>query len=375
MKDFSNVMNVAVYLDHNASADLRPEARAAVERALALGGNGSSVHRHGRRVRAEIESARDAVAELCGVDRDAVVFTSGGTEANNQVVQGASTRRVLVSAVEHPSVATVTLRAEVVPVNRDGVVDLAALGEMLSENGEGALVCIMAANNETGVVQPVAEAAEVVRRAGAILHCDAVQAPGKIDFDARTLGAHTYAVSGHKIGAPAGVGALIAADPSARPDALIRGGGQERYHRSGTENLIGIAGFGAAAAATASAWREEAEHTRALRDELEQRLGNRAEVAGARAPRLPNTCNIILTGVESETQVMALDLAGISVSAGAACSSGKVRKSAVLDAMGYGEEEAGSAIRVSLGRNSTKSDIDAFVAEWSKLAERRPAAA
>jgi len=368
-------MTDAHYLDHNASTVLRPVARDAMERALPLAGNGSSVHGHGRKVRAQIEDARDSVARLCCTDRENVVFTSGGTEANNMAIAGRRARRVLMSAIEHPSVAAVASESEIVPVSRDGVVDLAALEEMINGKGQGVLVCIMAANNETGVIQPIAEAAEIVRRHGGWLHCDAVQAPGKMAFDVAALGAHTYAVSGHKTGAPAGVGALVIAEPETRFEALIKGGGQERYRRSGTENLIGIAGFGAAAAEVAAKGAAEAEAMSRLRDDLERRLPAGTVIAGNGAGRLPNTSNIILKGVDSETQVMALDLAGVSVSAGAACSSGKVRRSAVLDAMGYAANEAGCAIRVSLGWTSTERDIEAFVTAWSKLSERRSAAA
>lgn len=370
-------MNADCYLDHNATSPLRPGARAALEHVLDLVGNGSSVHADGRRVRALIEDARETVARFVGVDRDALVFTSGATEANNQVLRAAATagRRILVSAIEHPSVAALVPDAGRIPVTSDGIVDLDALDALLVDDAENALVAVMAANNETGVIQPITEIAEIVRRHGAVLHCDAVQALGKIAFDAGAMGAHTYAISGHKIGAPAGVGALIIAEPLARPDALIVGGGQETYRRAGTENLLGIAGFAGAVNEVASNWHDEAIRLAELRDALEARIGEGAVLAGREAPRLPNTTNIILRGIDSETQVMALDLAGIRVSAGAACSSGKVSRSAVLEAMGFAAEDAGSAIRVSLGWTTENSHTNAFVDAWTKLAERRPAAA
>ncbi|MEQ8665942.1 MAG: cysteine desulfurase family protein [Rhodospirillales bacterium] len=364
-----------IYLDHNATTCLRPEAAAAIADAVKMIGNGSSVHAYGRKVRSAIEEARDGIAALTNADRDSVVFTSGGTEANNQAILGSGARRVLVSAIEHPAIMNVRDDAEVVPVDENGRVDLAALRELLGENAEGALVCIMLANNETGVIQPVREASEIVHGAGARLHCDAVQAPGKIKIDISALGADSLALSAHKIGGAAGAGALISADGTPASSPIMKGGGQEGYRRPGTENLLGIMAFGAAARAVVEAGADEASALMALRDDLESRLPNDVRIAGCNAERLPNTSNIVLPGIDSETQVMALDLAGIAVSAGAACSSGKVRRSAVLAAMGYDDTEASSAIRISFGWNSTSDDVDAFLAAWSKVAERRPAAA
>ena len=363
------------YLDHNATTSLRPEAAAAIADALTMTGNGSSVHADGRKVRAAVEDARDAVASLVGIDRDGVVFTSGGTEANNQAILGSGAARVLVSAVEHPAVMKVREDAEIIPVGKDGRVDLGALEDMLGADATGTLVCIMAANNETGAVQPVREAADIAHAAGARLHCDAVQVAGKVDFDVSAMGADTYALSAHKIGAAAGSGALLIPDAAVTPRALMLGGGQEGFNRPGTENLIGIMSFGAAARAVAANWVDEARVMAALRDNLEARLPRGVEISAGSTERLPNTSNIILPGVDSETQVMALDLAGISVSAGAACSSGKVKRSAVLDAMGYSETEAASAIRVSFGWDSTQNDVDAFIAAWTRIAAQRPAAA
>lgn len=368
-------MTVRTYLDHNATTRLRSEAAAAIADALALTGNGSSVHDNGRKARAAIEAARDGVAELANVDRDGVVFTSGGTEANNQAIKGSGATRVLVSAIEHPAVMKARDDAEIVPVDEDGRINLEALKKTLTSDGRDTLVCVMLANNETGVVQPIREAAKISHAAGARLHCDAVQAPGKMSIDAASLGADTFALSAHKLGGAAGVGALLIADPKATPSSLLDGGGQESYRRAGSENLIGIVAFGAAARAVNDKGEHEAAAMKDLRDHLESRLGADAEIAGRRVERLPNTSNIILPGVDSETQVMTLDLAGISVSAGAACSSGKVRRSAVLQAMGYDDRAAASAIRVSFGWDSTRDDVDSFLAAWTKLAARRPAAA
>jgi cysteine desulfurase len=364
-------MTPAVYLDHNATTPVRPETAAAVVEALAVGGNASSVHRAGRAARWLVERAREQVAALVGAAQADLVFTSGGSEANHLALLGSGRGRVLVSAVEHDSVLRAAEGAELLPVDEDGVIDLAALDRALAGDARPAIVSLMLANNETGVLQPVAEAAAIAHRHGALLHCDAVQAAGKIPVDFRRLGADYLTLSGHKLGAPQGIGALAIA-AGAPLAAVQRGGGQERGRRAGTENLPGIAGFGAAAARAAAelsrmaglaAWRDRAE--RAL-------LGAAPEavVFGARAARLPNTSCVALPGIPAETQVMALDLAGVMVSAGAACSSGKVRPSHVLRAMGAGEALASSAIRVSLGWSTAESDVDAFVGAWLAFRDR-----
>lgn len=363
------------YLDHNATTAVRPEARAAIEDVLSMTGNGSSVHGPGRKARALIERSREMVAALVNADPDNVTFTSGGTEANNQAMLGADAQRVLVSAIEHPAVLSVCESAEIIPVTQDGVVDLAQLKSMLGEDASDTLVCVMFANNETGVIQPIVEVAEIVHAAGARLHCDAVQAPGKVAIDVRTLGVDSLALSGHKMGAPAGIGALITGRCGKAPASLMSGGGQEYFRRAGTENLMGIAAMGAAAAAIVEHGAAEAAAMAVLKDVLEENLPDGSLIAGQPVARLPNTTNIIRVGLEAETQVMSLDLRGVAVSAGAACSSGKVKKSAVLSAMGYGDSEAGSAIRVSLGWNSTQEDVDAFIGAYTKLVGQQSAAA
>lgn len=363
------------YLDHNATTPVRPEARDAIADVLALTGNGSSVHGPGRKARAMIERAREQVATLVNAQPDNVTFTSGGTEANNQAIQGSDYSRMLVSAIEHPAVSVAIDGADLIPVTADGVVDLAALSTMLRDADSSTLVCVMLANNETGVIQPIAEIAALVHEAGGQLHCDAVQAPGKIAIDVPALGADTIALSGHKLGAPAGVGALITGRCAKAPDSLLKGGGQEYFRRAGTENLLGIAAMGAAAAAITKHGDEEATRIAALHEHLEAALPTGSEVAGQAAARLPNTSSIIRRNVDAETQVMSLDLKGVAVSAGAACSSGKVKKSAVLSAMGYDDTAAGSAIRVSLGWNSTQADVDAFIGAYTKLAQQQDAAA
>jgi cysteine desulfurase len=366
----------AAYLDWNATAPMRPEAAAAMAEALTRTGNPSSVHRWGREARRALEKARAQVAALVGAAASEIVFTSGGTEANRLALHGLAGRRLLVSALEHDSVRQAAEGAAVIPARPQGVVDLAALERMLAEDARPALVSLMLANNETGVIQPVAEAARLAHASGALLHCDAVQAAGKVAVDRAALGADLLSLSAHKLGGPQGVGALVVGD-AVKLVALQTGGGQERGRRAGTENLPGIVGFGAAAAVAAERLRDYAA-VALLRDQAERRLAAiapDAPVYGAAAPRLANTLAIGMPGVPAATQVMALDLAGVMVSAGAACSSGKLRRSQVLDAMGVGAEAAESAIRISLGWSSSSADIDQLVEAWGALYLRRRASA
>jgi cysteine desulfurase len=356
------------YLDYNATAPIRPSAAAAVSEALQLGGNPSSVHAFGRAARARLEDARDSVAALAGARPEQLVFTSGGTEANNLALTWALGGRVLVSAGEHSSILEAAPQAESVPLKADGRVDLAALEERLAEAPRPSLVSLMLANNETGVIQPLAEAVRLARAAGVPVHCDAVQAAGKVALDISDLGVQLLSLSAHKIGGPAGVGALVVAeDLSLEP--LLRGGGQERRRRAGTENLPGIAGFAAAARDAAGQLREYGRLAR-LRDRIEaetKAIAPEVRIFGNAAPRLANTSCLAMPGVRAETQVMALDLAGVAVSAGAACSSGKVAPSHVLQAMGVEDALADGAIRVSLGWASVPEDVDLFLAAWAEL--------
>lgn len=358
------------YLDWNATAPLRPEAAAAIFEALRRWGNPSSVHRRGRAARQIIERAREAVVALLGdVDPSGVIFVSGGTEANHLALLGADRERVLVSAVEHDSVRHAVPAAEIIPVGPEGIVDLDGLDQLLGADRRAALVSVMYANNETGVIQPVAEIAEVARRHGALFHCDAVQAAGKLALEAGAIGADLVTLSAHKIGGPPGVGALVVTG-GVELAPLLRGGGQEHRRRAGTENLPGIAGFAAAAAVA-----EPAAYDRvaALRDGLEAQIAAiapEAVVLGVTAPRLPNTSAIAMPGVAAETQVVALDLDGVMVSAGAACSSGKVGPSHVLAAMRVAPARAASTIRVSLGWSSSEAEIDHFLSAWTALYRR-----
>jgi len=358
------------YLDWNATAPLRPEAAAAMSEALHRWGNPSSVHRRGRAARQIIEGARVAVAGLLGdVDPSGVVFVSGGTEANHLALIGAGRARVLVSAIEHDSVRHAVPDAEIIPVAPEGIVALDALDWLLGADARPALVSVMYANNETGVIQPVAEIAAIARRHGAVFHCDAVQAAGKVALEVGTIGADLVTLSAHKIGGPPGIGALVATG-GIDLAPLLRGGGQEHRRRAGTENLPGIAGFAAAAAAAEiTAY----ERVAALRDRLETEIAAiapEAVVVGAAAPRLPNTSAIAMPGVAAETQVVAFDLDGVMVSAGAACSSGKVGPSHVLAAMRVDPEIAASTIRVSLGWSSSEAEVGHLLQAWTALYRR-----
>jgi cysteine desulfurase len=367
-------MRRAVYLDYNATTPVRPAVATAIADALATVGNPSSVHGFGRAARARLETAREQVAALVGARPAQVVFTSGGTESNNLALTGTRRERVLVSAIEHDSVLKATT-AETIPVDGRGLVDLAALERLLMGLTEPALVAVMLANNETGVIQPVADAARIAHDHGALLHCDAVQAAGKIAIDFNALGVDLMTVSAHKLGGPAGVGALIVAD-RANLAAQQRGGGQERGRRAGTENLAGIVGFGVAAE-IAAAELGAAAGLAELRDELERRAVAAvpgAVLFGREVARLANTSCLALPDVSSELQVMALDLAGVAVSAGSACSSGKVQPSHVLRAMGVDAATVGCAIRISLGWQSTAEDVERFLEAWCALPRSRAAA-
>ena len=354
-----------IYLDANATEPVRPEARQAMLAALELDGNPASIHRAGRAARQMLEQARGVIAARAGADAADLVFCSGGTEANAWAVAGLSPgRRVLIGATEHDAIRAAAPGAEILPVHGDGGADLDALEHTLRA-GPPALVCLMLANNETGVLHPVAAAAALCRAHGARLHVDAVQGFGRMIVDRTALGADTLAVSAHKMGGPKGVGALVLA-PGLHLPPLIAGGGQERGRRGGTPPLPAIAGFAAAAAL------EYPRELAALRDRLEQsavQLGAIVCGGGPETPRLANTTCLALPGVRAETQVIALDLAGIAVSAGSACSSGRVTESHVLAAMGLGAL-AGCAIRVSLPWNAQGEDVDAFLAAYAAMARR-----
>ena len=368
-------MTTAVYLDYNATAKVRPEAAAAVAGALAAGGNPSSVHSDGRAARALLEGARADVAALVGAAPAQLTFVSGGAEANALAIESAIAAgygRLIVGATEHDTVRETAFAAglavDIWPVTGEGVADLAWLAQTLRQ-GAPPLVCLMLANNETGVVQPVGEAASIVRQADGWLHVDAVQAAGKIAVDFGALGADTLSLSAHKLGGPQGCGALVAGS-RASVSRRLHGGGQESGRRAGTENTPGIAGFGAAARAALrdlpdmarqATWRD------GLADEV---TGAGASVIGLGAPRLPQTLCFATEGFASDLQVMALDLAGVMVSAGAACSSGKVKASGVVAAMGRSDLAAFS-IRVSGGWATTAADWRLCGEAWLEALARR----
>ena len=300
-----------------------------------------------------------------------VIFTASGTEANNQALRATGREAAVISAIEHDSVLKARQDALHVPVGQDGTIDLAALDRLLASAAAPAIVSVMLANNETGVIQPVAVVAEICARHGALLHCDAVQAAGRITVDMPSLGVDYLTLSAHKIGGAPGAGALVVR-PDAPLEAFVRGGGQERGMRAGTENVPAIVAFGVAAR-IARETMSDFTRIAALRDAMEARLlaiAPDAQVFGVSAARLPNTTQISMPGVKSETQVIALDLDGVAVSAGSACSSGRVETPRVLTAMGVDEATASSAIRISLGWTTTEHDIDRLVASWRALYER-----
>ena len=366
------------YFDWNATAPLLEEARKAVCAALVLTGNASSIHSEGRVARRLIEQAREEVARLTGAESRNVTFTSGATEANALALTSTietggrreSRDRLFVSATEHPSVLSGGRfnagEVEKLPVTTDGVVDLKTLRVMLSRS-ERPLVSVMLANNESGVIQPIAEIADIVHASGGILHVDAAQGPGRIACDIGALGADLMSISSHKLGGPQGAGGLVRCGDIHIADPLIKGGGQERGLRAGTENVAAIAGFGAAAVAVSQ---PDLRRLATLRDRFEAGLKSltpQVVIFGENVLRLPNTSLFTVPGLKAETAIIAFDLNGIAVSSGSACSSGKVQASHVLAAMGVEPALARGAVRVSLGWSTTEAEIDALLTAWNKV--------
>ncbi len=370
-----------IYCDYNATAPLRPEAAEAMTAALGLTGNPSSVHAEGRRVRAVVERAREQMAAAIGACRDDIAFTGGGTEAVNAAITGAQKAApdavLLASALEHEAVWTLP-RAGEIAVQASGVVDLEDVQRRVEEvlrRGQRPFVSLMLVNNETGVIQPVAEAAEIVHRAGGLIHCDAIQGLGKVAASVFDLDVDYLSVSGHKIGGPQGVGAFYV-KPGAPFQAATTGGGQEFGRRAGTENVAGIAGLGAAVSSAVGAL-SSYEALRVPRDRMEARLKAAAPglvVHGENSPRVAGVSCFGVEGLASETQIMGLDLAGFALSAGSACSSGKVKPSRVLTAMltagGLDDTAARSAVRASFGWASLPGDFDALADAWIAMARR-----
>lgn len=358
-----------VYLDNNASAPVRPEAAAMAYRLLLQKGNASSVHSFGREMRGAVEEARASVAALAGAQASQVVFTSSATEANNMVLRHFKPAKVAVSAIEHPSVRQVHPQCLTLPVTADGLVDVSAAKAGMSKLPEGSLVSLMLVNNETGVIQPVRKIAAKARKRGLYIHCDAVQAAGRIAVDIEELEVDFLTLSAHKLGGPMGVGALIIRRGVAPPAPIFSGGGQERRVRPGTENVPAIGGFGVSAQLALKEI-DQFQKLSALRDKMEEKIRQEAPqtiIYGAHARRVSNTSCFGLAGIHAQMLVMKLDLAGIAVSSGAACSSGVVRESPVILAMGASPEAAASTIRVSMGWQTLESDIDHFIKIWSNI--------
>ncbi len=366
-------MSHTVYMDYNASAPLRPEARSAVLEVMDGCANPSSVHALGRAARQRVEDAREQVRALVNAPRPTrVTFTSGGTESNALALIGSERRRVFAPRSEHPSVLKARGGVEFIAVDGNGLIDPFDLEEMLAGGGDDVIVSVMLANNETGVLQQIEGIVAVARRYDALVHTDAVQAAGKIEIDFQALGVDYLSLSAHKLGGLQGVGALVST-ASAPLRAVQPGGGQENGLRGGTENVSGIASFGAAACA-AQAGLGDMVRIEALRDQIEARildLAPDARIIAAMAERLPNTSMIVMPGVDSETQVMALDLAGLCVSAGSACASGKAKQGGVLAAMGVSPDVAKCALRISLGYATTQGDIELLISAWADLYRRK----
>ncbi len=364
-------MTIPAYLDHNASTPLKSKVLELMFDVLKQGGNASSIHFYGRNARKSVEHARSQIAGTLEVDPQQIVFNSGATEGNNTILSGFRDKRVLVSSIEHPSVLQSCIsNPEKIAVTKDGVVDLEAFEKQIAAGEPPALVSVMLVNNETGVIQPVKEIAGIAKKYGALVHTDAVQAFGRIPFTRESLGVDYLTVSSHKIGGPHGAGAICFAAKAPLPK-LIFGGGQERRQRAGTENIASIAGFGLAAE-LAIADMSEFQKLAALRDKLENALkqSDKITIYGENAARVANTTSFSLRGAPSETQLMNYDLSGAAVSSGSACSSGAVKPSHVLIAMGASEEDAKCSIRVSLGWNSNEKDIETFLQAWNRISAK-----
>lgn len=360
-------------MDCNATMPVKAGVVGLMTSVLGETGNASSIHHHGRLARKHIEDARAQIAALIQTSPAYVFFTGSATESNNIVLKSFPGQRILISAIEHPSVIESAPHAEKIPVTANGVVDLAALEKMLGQSPAPALVSVMLVNNETGIIQPVAEIVRLIRKISpaTLVHTDAVQAAGRIAIDFSALQVDFMSLSAHKMGGPQGAGALIMA-PGAKIEKLFHGGGQEKRQRAGTENVAAIAGFGKAAE-LAMADMNAFQSLAAFRDRIEEELlaaEPRLKIYGRLALRVANTTQIALPGIAAETQLMALDLAGVSVSSGSACSSGTVKTSHVLQAMGVPDQDAMGALRVSLGWHTTKEEIDAFIAAWLDMHAR-----
>jgi cysteine desulfurase len=360
-----------IYLDYNATTPIRPEVIASAADAMRVCGNASSIHGFGREGRKIVEDARAEVASLVNVRPAQVIFNSGATEGNNTILSGYQDKTVLISAIEHPSVIEAAPHAQKIPVTKDGLIDLEQF-ETLLKNSKTDLVCVQLVNSETGAIQPVEHIAALARQYGARLHCDAVQAAGRIALDFKTLGADYLTLSAHKFGGPQGAGALIFREGLQLPK-LMRGGGQEKRQRAGTENVAGIAGMGTASKLALLELPQYETRIKSFQDRLETGLravANDLVIASSNIARVANTTNALLDGISAETQLMAMDLEGIAVSSGSACSSGTFKPSHVLQAMGYGDTGSKSALRFSTGWATTADEIDEAVAAYDRVIKR-----
>ncbi len=357
------------YLDHNATTPIRARALAAMNDVLSEVGNPSSIHWFGRVARKHVEDARKKIADTLNVSSGQVFFNSGATEGNNTIIKGFSGQRIFISATEHPSVIDAGVKCDLIPVKSSGLIDMDAFEKMVKDHSP-ALVSVMLVNNETGVIQPVAEISKIAKSVGALVHCDAVQGYGRIAFTRESLGVDFLTLSSHKIGGPQGVGALIMSAGTTLPK-LLEGGGQERRSRAGTENTAGIAGFGVAAV-EAVADIAKFEKLGALRDQIESEIlkSPRVKIYGQNAPRVANTICCTVNGIASDTLLMAFDIEGIAISSGSACSSGTVKISHVLKAMGFDAKQNAAALRISLGHTTTERDIEQFIKIWNTLRTR-----
>jgi cysteine desulfurase len=357
-----------IYMDNNATTTLEPAALAAMQEVMLLPLNPSSTHTLGRKAHGILENARAKIVKLANAKDCRVIFTSNGTEANNLAISGLAGWNVMVSAIEHPSVLKTAKNngAIIVPATKDGVINTEALASLLRQQKGKCLISVMLANNETGIIQPLKEVVAIAHQHGALVHTDAAQCFGKIAVDMEDLGVDMMTISAHKFGGPQGAAALIA-KKSVPLQATMLGGGQEQNYRAGTQNVAAIAGFGAAAEIASNA-----NFISVLRDKLEVAIHSidpQAKIFGQNCKRLPNTSSVAMPNVAAETQLIHFDLNSIAVSAGSACSSGKIETSQVLKAMGIADDIAKTAIRVSLGKNNTENDIDTFISAWKQLYE------
>ncbi|MAQ71140.1 MAG: cysteine desulfurase [Alphaproteobacteria bacterium] len=360
-----------IYLDYNATCPIRPEVIEIVRETMTNHGNASSIHADGRQARKIVEDARAAVAGMVGASAKQVIFTSGASESNNTILRGFEDYRILISAIEHPSVYFCGRNVEIIPVNSNGLINLEKLEDLLQKSDQPTLVSVMMANNETGVIQPVKEITKLAKGYNATVHTDAVQAAGRFEVDFKDLDVDFMSLSAHKMGGPQGVGALIMRQ-GLNPPKFMYGGGQERRQRAGTENVSGIAGFGVAADLAVKEI-EDFKALKTLREKMESHMrssSNRVTIYGIDAPRVSNTIACTVKDMDSAVFMMNLDLEGVSISTGAACSSGQVKPSRVLMAMGVPEELAKTGLRISMGWDTKEAEIDRFLEIWTKLIQR-----